>query len=47
MVEGILELFDGFSQGLYAEPTTDVETVSGKAPYAFSEFAQAFKQYFV
>ena len=47
LVEGYLELYDGFSQGLFAEPSSDVETVSGKAPFTFSEYAEAFKKYFV
>ena len=47
LVGGYLELYDGFAQGLFAEPTTDVKTVSGKEPFAFSEYAEAFKQYFV
>jgi len=46
LVEGYLELYDGFAQGLFADATGDVEAVSGKAPFAFPDFAGAFKQAF-
>ena len=46
LVEGYLELYDGFAQGLFSGTFDSVEEITGKVPYTFKEYAEAFKSFF-
>ena len=46
LVEGYVELYDGFAQGLFAETTDSVETITGSKAHTFAEYAEAFKGFF-
>jgi uncharacterized protein YbjT (DUF2867 family) len=46
LVEGYLELYEGFAEGLFSEVKPSVESLTGTAPHAFDAYAEAFGGFF-